>query len=247
MNRTLRGGPMGMWRVLSVILIIIFIPLGCSKRKDLGPNNEVRNLLPVGELSVDVLQLEVSLRLGELASRYQQAIEKDPVWWSQYMNSARRGEPLLYTPKMGISEAEYRELMRLSNTAVLREVGRSRLVVTEQMRDILSFIGGVDFPELSKVEIDLEKDVVRTPYGMATGRRKIEANDKQRATGPWDGIQWEYVEHGSLGKTSVLMTFAIGKLKQSGRGLLYYEAKRIQNENAIDNVMYVLKYDLPGK
>lgn len=208
--------------------------------------DSIRSWLPQGTVQVTILALVSPPRLQQLTGRFQAAVQDEPEWWLDYVRAnAQPGEPLPHHPKMGVSEAEYEELLTLTEQVRLAPVSEAELTVRWEESGVAVFDGGVDLPELTGIEIDLDRHVVRTPFGVTTTSSRIQASEGQRATGPWSGVSWKREEMDDSASNGTLINFNLGRLQESGRGILYYDARRIADGALTSRVTRVLTYELP--
>lgn len=183
-------------------------------------------------------------RLVELKQKLESAVRRDTLFFAEYL---RRGKPdpdapLPYHPRMGITEEEYEELLRLPEEEGMRKIGEATLVVREE-GDRLVLEGSDRLPAVRSVDIDLGKDLVRTSLGELSLRTEIEPSFvAQGVTGPWTGVQWSMAN-----AIAALVTFALGRLEDSGRGLLYYEMKYVDDAGHVGAMRTMLVYDLPSR
>jgi len=211
-----------------------------SPAQQTAPAPEAVDLLPADGAAVDVMELKAPPRLDALTKKLQEAAAKDPDWLLAHTRKAKPGEPLPYDPRLGLTRDEYDEYLSLAKELKLTKVrAATARVKRDGQRVVLSF--GDDLPGLKEIALDLKADEVATPFGVAADRSRVRASEGQKATGPWDGIQWKKVEEKPSSATAV--TFALGKLKDSGRGMLYYDVKHVEEESKAV-FYYVLLYDL---
>jgi hypothetical protein len=205
---------------------------------------DVRALLPVGEIKVDIMEPTAPPRLVELKQKLEQAVRRDTVFFAEYL---RRGKPdpngpLPYHPKMGITEEEYQELLTLPNEEGMRKVGEATLVVREENGHLL-LAAGDPLPAVREVDIDLDRDLVRTSLGELTERSEVEPSFvTQSVTGPWSGVQWKMAN-----AVAALVTFGLGRLEDSGRGILYYEMRYVDDTGHVGAMRTMLVYELPRR
>jgi hypothetical protein len=188
---------------------------------------------------VDVMEPGFPKRLEELAKKLQAAVAKDPGWFQSHAATAKPGEPLRYHEKLGLTKAEYEEFLALTKKGGMKKVGTGKIAV-QKNGDRVILLFGRAFPKMEKVEIDLKNGSASTPAGLASDREQITASQDQNATGPWDGIQWKSKE--DPGRPT--FSLALGKLRASERGILYYRVKSATT-NPSGAVQYLLYYDLP--
>ena len=204
----------------------------------------VARLIPGGAVTAQVMEIGAPPRFAELSARLQAAMRKDPAWFAAHVQAARPGEPLSYDARMGITAAEYRDLLALADSMAIRPVSPVELRVVPTPTG-WRLEGGTALPELQGVEIDTVAWEVRTPFGVAKTVKAISANPDQRATGPWDGVQWQHQDPSLAAGNGTMATFALGRLAASGRGLLYYDARRAAGGALTERVTRILTFDLP--
>ena len=205
----------------------------------------MRRLLPTGKLRAEVMELAAPPRMAELSSRLQAAVRRDPAWWTAHVQAARPGEPLAYDTRLGLTEAEYREFLALGDSLRIRPVAPVELQFTAAPGG-WRLEGGTSLPELQGIVIDTLTWELQTPLGKATAVKVITANTNQQATGPWDGVQWQRTDTSIVTTGSgTAITFALGRLRDSGRVLLYYDAKQAAGGALTARVGRILTFDPP--
>jgi hypothetical protein len=203
---------------------------------------DVASLLPADGSTVDVMELRAPPRLMELTKKLQQAAAKDPQWWLTHTKTAMPGEPLPYDARSGFTKEEYREFLSLGSKLTLVKVNTINVKVKrDQHRITLTF--GEDLPGLEEVVLDTKADTVTTPLGIAAARSLIKASEAQKATGPWNGIQWQLERAEKEPVCNTVVRLALGKLKDSGRGMIYYDVKEITEESRTRR-FHILQYEI---
>jgi hypothetical protein len=203
-----------------------------------------RALIPPGEVRADIMDVHPSARMEALAAKFNAAARADPNGFLRRIQDAGAGQPLPYDPALGLTKAEYDEFLRDSKELRLEKVGESTLRFASVGDSRFRVVAGDALPQLSDVIIDLKRDAIDTPYGLCSDRSDIVASPEQTVTGQWDGIQWHF-EQGDATTTATSVSFAIGRLVVSRRGILYYNAKRVVNGRSDPGANVVLTYALP--
>jgi hypothetical protein len=204
------------------------------------PTVAFRDLLPVGEVQVTVLELGAPPRFTDLATRIQTAARANPEWWMAHVRAAPEGQPLAYDARMGISEAEYKEMLSLAETLIIQRKGVGTLRVASAPNG-WRLEGGTMFAELNGIEIDTVGHVVRTAFGELRDFTVVEANDDQRATGRWTGPQWRLTDVDESSGNGVAASFVLGKLEANNHTLLYFDAKRASKGQMTDRAFRMLE------
>jgi len=199
-----------------------------------------RELLPVGQVEVTVLELGVPPRFTELATRIQEAARANMEWWIAHTRSTPEGQPMAYDARMGITEADYKEMLSLAESVVMQR-GSAGMLRISTIPNGWRLEGGTAFPEVTGVEIDTVARVVRTKFGELREFKVVEANDEQRATGRWTGAQWNLSDIDDATTTGVVASFVLGKLEANNRTLLYLDAKRASNGQITDRAFRMLE------
>ncbi len=190
------------------------------------------------------MNLVASPRADELADRIVQGASQDPDWWREHRKKSRGDEPPAYDPRMGISEAEHREFVTLSKMLTAQKSQEAVLNVTSADNDRFVLDGGSTLRELTGIEIDLRNALVRTPLGDLKSQGGVQTNN-DHALGTWDGMQWKLDSTDPTAGSSMSASFALGKMRPSGRCVIRYEATQTKQEEST-RVFYLLFYDLPS-
>lgn len=203
-----------------------------------------REVLVPGEITVDVMGLAVPQRAEEIGQKFKQALSKNPDWLVELSKKRKPGEPLPYDERMGISKAEYDEFINLSQKLTARKMKEAPFSVTQKSEDVFVLDGGKELNDLTGIEIDLKQDQVQTPFGTLTERSVINAPE-HAALGAWKGVQWQRTQTDSNGITGTVAKLAIGKLKQLGRCVLYYDVRKMTTDGKKTRISQILNYDIP--
>ena len=201
------------------------------------------DVLVAGRHKVDIMELLPPPEVLELTQRLQQAVAADPEWWIEHSQKGQDGGPPPYDERMGLSEEEYKQFLVARDTLKMKKMGEGRIDIDFMDNGILNLDGGFKLQEMSRIEIDLAKDLVRTPYGDLSNPKQIDGNEDS-PFGEWKGIEWSLLRPDPGGKSGTDAKFAVGKLA-TGRCVMYYDVTQKSPEGRIDRVLRVLYYDLP--
>ncbi|HEX6371284.1 MAG TPA: hypothetical protein VF006_20365 [Longimicrobium sp.] len=229
---------------LALAALLALAPCGRADAQAF-PLDSVRALLPEGTLRVDAMDVAPSPRMVELSQKFQAAARRNAEWLQQQVRSARPGEPLPYDARLGLTREEYDELLRLAGSMSLRKVAEARLSVrTEGSRLVLD--GGAAMPELTGVAVDLAADQLVTPLATVTGSREVRNEGAAAAIGAWTGRTWSLEELSQDARDGKLVSLSVGRLRESGRGVLYWEMRQVQGGRQTARMVRILFYDVPG-
>jgi hypothetical protein len=211
------------------------------------PAHPAQEFLATGDLRVSVMGLVTPPRLNALQARLQAAMRADPEFWMRYVEeNDRPGEILPYHAKMGITRDEYSEMLRLFKQVRMAPVSEASLKVRLEGSRRFVLDGGSALPQLSGIVIDLRRDEVISPLGKCIDRKQVTPNNDQSVTGPWRGVRWKCEEVDKATMSGTQINLGLGRL-ETGRVLLYYDAKRIKSGQMEANVTVVLNYDAPSR
>ncbi len=213
----------------------------CAEADIRVSNEEVRRLLPVDGGIVDVMTIGSSARCQGLTLRLQQGISQHPDWWLTYVKDAESGQSLAYHSNFGVTEKEYEEFLGCAKTGMqLVKTGEARVFVKQERPERYVLDAGDQLPMLSGLVLDLNNQIVETPFGVCRQVSRIEASSAQTVTGPWSGYQWKLEQAGenleqveSLDQLMeldvTLAQFALGRFQGTNRGVLYYKVQQLRN------------------
>ena len=205
-------------------LLPVVCPLVLSAQ---SPGTRLRALLPRGRITVEVLEMWSPPRMVLLTQRLQQAIQADPSWWQEHVRRGVPGEPLAYDARLGLTEPEYREYLALTDSMRMKPA-RTTDVIIEPSQSGWRFGAASSIPGLRGVEIDTIANVVHSPFGDLATADPIIARSTQRATGPWGGPRWNLDAVDTTTLSGAVAQFAIGKHAETGRTIIYYDAKKME-------------------
>lgn len=207
----------------------------------------VEALIPSDRASVDLMQLVPPPRLVELSQKFKTALQKnsDRTWLTSLIQHTPSGQPLPYDSRLGISQTEYQELLALSQKLIVKKVETSTLQVKHNGKKYI-FIGHDSLAKLTGIELDLDRDILKTPHGVATELVEVVADaDRQHLTGTWNGVMWKLEQFERQTNSKIKVQFSLGRLTQTGRGILQYDVTTISNRAVAKSTPLILQYDLP--
>ena len=205
---------------------------------------EPKQLIPTGPVAAKVMEVATSPRAEELTAKLEAAVANNAEWWQKFVADAPAGEPLPYDSRMGLTEAEHAEFLGLANTLTLRQADKKLLYFGWSSDTEVVLDGRGALPELSGLRIDLAADSVTTQFGVLVNRTEVNNTSPDSPTGPWSGVRWS-LESGDP-TFGVSAQFNMGRLAQSGEGILYFDAKEIRDGSITRTATYILFYPLPS-
>ena len=208
-------------------------------------NISLAALLPPGRVRVAVMQPEPSPRLAQLSRKMQEGIRKNPQWFMAEIQKVKPGENIPYDARLNLTREEYSLLNHPAPQMQLRKVGSGVITIRGVgTRRVLSGEGTLF--GLNGIEIDLQRQSVKTPLGVLNAPTPVKANAGQSADAAWNGWAWKLdtMAHKETPSqtTGTTAEFTIGKLVKSGRIQLTYQAQQMNGGKPQSNFAYLLHY-----
>ncbi|MFC7336618.1 hypothetical protein ACFQY0_05480 [Haloferula chungangensis] len=172
--------------------------------------------------------------LDKYVAKVEAAALENPAWFKEHAKKSSPGVPLPFDEKLGLTQAEYDEYLKLWDSREFKAV-EAVIIQLKQGSDKMWTIttalgggqeGGGSLP-ISTLKYDAEKDVFVSPNGTLKRLEDVKA-DKRSILGEWAGSEWRYEEETSLGKTKE--NFAIGKTGDGKMGLMIYRMQEVSSE-----------------
>ena len=165
--------------------------------------------------------------LEKYVALVEEAAQKNPEWFAEHSKKSAPGVPLPYDPKLGLTEEQYADYLKLWDSREFRAMEPVVLQLTEAKDGTWSIltVGGTN--PISTLKYDPAKDVFVSPNGTLARLEDVKA-DKRSILGAWGGHEWRFEEETSLGKTKE--NFAIGKTDDGEFGMLVYRMQEVSSE-----------------
>lgn len=172
-----------------------------------------------GSISGHVVTFSVAPEDEAISRQFRHAVQDNMDWFKRAVQSNKPGQPLPYDRRMGITEAQYQQLLHMKPDAHQGEA--LKLGVDRGADGAVSFkpqdaagqvFGKVHFPSGEKV--------AETPFGQLSIFNAIHQTDAHAPIGVWNGAEWAQVEPKDADKPSAKIAF--GK-RADGGGVLYYQ------------------------
>lgn len=151
----------------------------------------------------------------------------DPEWFVEYSKKALPGIPLPYHEKLGLSEAEYEEYLKLWDKREMKVLPQGELIVRlEKKGDKWRIRATGQASDLTTMFYDPKADTFTTTSGVLKRIEDIDA-DKRSILGAWTGKEWKMEIDDGFGITKE--NLAVGKLSDGSYGLLVYRIQEVSD------------------
>ncbi|WP_350241373.1 hypothetical protein [Deinococcus sonorensis] len=195
-------------------------------------------LLPRQNMPASIVAFGATRAIAAIEARLTAAVQQDQAWFTALISATPEGEPLPYSPRFGITEAEYDQVLHAQ--PVLSQTGSTTLKVTADARTV-TFGKSAGAELLAGVTVDLVKNVVRTPLGTTTEGKPFDVPDDD-TLGPRSGVQWAFLQGSDPSRNVTRAKFTLTHLNRTDEVLLDYQVTVIKDGKAVRNEEVLLTY-----
>jgi hypothetical protein len=229
------------WRkhaLISVLILVLGSACANSASRSANPPSSsvsppapapdpVRGLIPNDAVQADIMSVKVSARYDALVAKISAATKSDPTAVLDQVKAAAPGQPMPYSPRLGLTKKEYEEFLgELEKKVHLEKVAEATLRFTPESGSRFRLDGGDGLKQLSGVVIDLQRNVVETPLGVCSERSDFSASENQ-ATGPANGSKWALEQEDVNSNSATSVSLVLGRIVATNRVFLTYTARRM--------------------
>ena len=207
------------------LICAALLVFGATNVNAQSTNATLRQLMPSGRVTVEVMEQYAPPRLLELTEKLKTAVAANPAWWQQHVAKAAPGKPIAYDARTGLTEAEFQEFLVLPESIRLMPA-RTDTVVIVPTKNGWRFDDASRFAGIRGIEIDTVRNVVSTPlFGELPASAPIVASAGQKVTGAWGGPRWKLEDGNERTMSGTAAHFSVAQ-HESGHTILYLDAKR---------------------
>lgn len=165
--------------------------------------------------------------LAKFVNKVEEAARSDPEWFREQTKKAPQGVPLPFDPKLGLTQQEYDEYLKLWDAREFKAVEAVVITLSEDSEGMWRITTANGAQAISTLKYDPKKDVFISPNGTMNRLEDVKA-DKRSILGEWTGHEWKFEEENEFEKTKE--NFAIGKTADGKFGLLVYRMQAVTSE-----------------
>lgn len=126
---------------------------------------DMASLLPTGEYTVDIMdEVTMSPRRQELQEKFMQAMKANSEWFMQQQKIIEQtGQGISYDPRLGMTEAEWKEYKKFMDSMSDMQVtssGTAKITVSKT-NDIITFKSEGKLSSLNQTSIDIKNKTVK--------------------------------------------------------------------------------------
>jgi hypothetical protein len=189
---------------ITINLVLLLFLFSCSHAQNSIPGipltgnvkDDIVLLLPEGKYQVDIMdKVEMEPKTQLLMQKFQTAVQKNPEWFVEHQQRVKNGEPLPYDKRLGLTKAEYEELMNLSkNPSNMRMTkSGSGTVIIKHVQGKLTFEGSGRLKVLNELTIDLQDLTANLGEIKLPEPEAVNVNTADNGLrSKWNGYSWRF-------------------------------------------------------
>lgn len=230
----------------TIILMFVVFLASCSQedRTSLLVEEDIREILPTGKYSAQIFGEVIydNTRFSELQKKMTQALSEHAEWFTEY--KATHELPLPHHPYMGLTMAEYKELIELSKTTrpILNGTGVENFEVIQE-RNSIRFKSKGQLKFFNNTEIRFRDNTVRINGMVLPYLQDVSETDTNSAfRSAWSGYCWQYTDPPNAlqipkkdykASNVSIYTFTVARLEKANlsfiivKGIQYKDGKKV--------------------
>ncbi len=226
------------------IIALTTLILSCTNSQTNSPltgniRKDIESLLHDGEHLADLMDgIRQNQRQADLTAKMQEGISKNYKWFMEYLKSVPEGEPMPYHSKLGMTKAEYDELMVFMDNIEIVSTGKE-IIKTYLTNDTLYFRSAGKLSDFDSLKIDLKNNVVIFGQYKMNFVDTITVNDEKNGLrSKWKGYTWKYEEPDDFDLTDLedldnlrmkQYKFTLGRLEKNGKIYMSLKGREIED------------------
>lgn len=196
---------------------------------------DINNLLPAGAIVVDIFTgVKQSPKQAELMEKVKQGVQKNYDWFVDYSKEHADLKPLPYHVNLGVTEAEYKEMLSGMKEMEQTSSGTESVTILKEGNKI-TFKNSGKLKVLEAVSFDIETNTVKLGNSVLQfdGNTDVTSDDNALKS-KWKGFNWKLEEPNDLDPaqfkdlknlTAKFYKVTLGRLEKNGKTLLQLQGK----------------------
>lgn len=165
--------------------------------------------------------------MDKFLAKVEAAAKQDPAWFKQFSKDAKPGTPLPYHEKLGLTQEEHAEYLKLWAKREFRSQAKVLLQLKEVKDGEWSITATGPGNPISTLRYVVKEDVMKSPNGALKRIEDVKA-DEQSLLGGWAGHEWRFQEETSL--ANIKENFAIGQTTDKKYCYLVYRVQEVSSQ-----------------
>jgi hypothetical protein len=175
----------------------------------------------------EIGMIEPPQEIDRYVAKVSDAARLDPKWFEEYSALAKPGAPLAYHEKLGLTQEEYADYLKLWGMREFKGVEDVLLLLRENAGGTWTLTSTGEASTLSTLRYHPATDVFTSPNGELGRIEDIDAS-ADSILGAWKGPEWRFEEETALGRTKE--NFALGRLAGDKFGIVVYRFQEVSSE-----------------
>ncbi len=172
----------------------------------------------------DIVTVVPPEEIHNYLKKVDEASRKDPAWFEEHSKKARPGVPLPYDPKLGLSEAEYAEYLKLWDSRKFVSQAKVTIMLNDLGEDVWQLsVSGPGMP-IRLLRYNAKDDAWKSSNGALKRIKDINA-DERSILGGWRGKEWKMEKEDTFVKAKE--NIAIGRDTKGKYGLIVYRYQEV--------------------
>jgi hypothetical protein len=200
--------------------------------------SDLKSLLPEGTYTVDIMDgVRQTPRQAALTLKFNNAIKSNYEWFLEYAKTIPDGKPMPYHENLGLTKAEYNELLVHFKNIEVVSTGTGNIQI-EQKGDTIIFKSRGNLNNFNSLKIDTKSNVaVYGQYKMVVSDT-LDVPEGNALGSKWKGYSWTFKVTANLDIDSIEdlskvklkeYELIIGRLEKNGKTYLSLSGKEIRN------------------
>ena len=196
-----------------------------------------------------LMRLAFDKSASEISARFNEAITESPEWFQSYLADNANIKPLPYHKNFGISEDEYKQMLKSFDSKHLEKIQDVSVLVARTPDGLLR----IECPELGKsfpgITVDTKSGKLTTPIMEV---EKPDAKNSGLASdgnpfGDWTGVSWKKAQSDSGKGDFRSLSLIIGRSKSQGVSFIAYRIKAMVENKIKSNFESILQFETPAQ
>ncbi|MEM9080717.1 MAG: hypothetical protein AAGC74_08520 [Verrucomicrobiota bacterium] len=210
-------------KILATILTLLPV---WTLAQDKAPDVFAPYLTPDSAVKGEIVVVVPPDEIQTYIEKVEASAKSDPAWFEEYSKEAKPGIPLPFHEKLGLSQSEYEDYLKLWDARKMEPVPQGQVVVRLEKDDKGKWMIRVTGlgSDITTMRYDETEDTFTSLNGTLKRLDDINA-DKRSILGAWTGKEWKLENKDGFGVTKE--NLAVGKLADGSYGLLVYRLQEV--------------------
>ncbi|MCH2192311.1 MAG: hypothetical protein HRU19_00815 [Pseudobacteriovorax sp.] len=225
------------------ILMTMFILLQTITSQSYSEGFKLESILSDGMHSAELWFVNEPPELQAITKKFQRSLANHKEWFKVYLKQHGHGK-LPWHKNMGITSNEYKKLEQIKDQIHYKKVKDIKLKMME-LSSSFAITAHRSWKILDRLQVRLSKDRqnVDLKVGKLTNLKASKGRLGKSGEDEWTGTCW-YRKEKDADNGASYATFCLGKINESNKGVLTYEARNRMKTDHLSNSDFVVTWPL---